>query len=173
MNIHFLTETQYSHIHAYTHKHTNIYSTHKYLNTQTICCQSIVFKSLKLQYYLRNKNWLQSTSNLHLAKIFSYNSRSRRYPTQSIMDADYANDIMLLVNTPTQAEALLHSLERAVSDIGLHMNTDKKELMCINQRSDISTLNAVLYKKLFQCIPITESYISAFLKPFPLDSLCK
>ena len=39
------------------------------------------------------------------------------------MDADYANDIAL------QPVAL-----------GLHVNTDKTEYMCFNQRGDISTL---------------------------------
>ena len=37
--------------------------------------------------------------------------RSRRYPAKTITDADYANDIALLANTPNQAEILLHSLE--------------------------------------------------------------
>ena len=37
--------------------------------------------------------------------------RSRRYPTKTITNADYANDIALLVNTTNQAETLLHSLE--------------------------------------------------------------
>ena len=53
------------------------------------------------------------------------------------MDADYADDIVLLANTPT----LLHSLEQAAAGIGLHVNTDKTEYMCFNQRGDISTLN--------------------------------
>ena len=35
--------------------------------------------------------------------------RSRRYPAQAITDADYADDIALLANTPTQAETQLHS----------------------------------------------------------------
>ena len=29
--------------------------------------------------------------------------RNRRYPAQTIMDVDYADDIALLANTPTQA----------------------------------------------------------------------
>ena len=37
--------------------------------------------------------------------------RSRRYPAQTITDADYADDIPQLANTPTQAKILLHSLE--------------------------------------------------------------
>ena len=37
--------------------------------------------------------------------------RSRRYPAQTIMDADYADDIALLANTPAKAKILQHSLE--------------------------------------------------------------
>ena len=49
--------------------------------------------------------------------------RSRRYPAQTITDADYADDIALLANTKT----LLHSLERAAAGIGLHVNAYKTE----------------------------------------------
>ena len=41
------------------------------------------------------------------------------------MDADDADDITLLVNTPAQAESLLHSPEQAAEDIVLYMNTNK------------------------------------------------
>ena len=40
-----------------------------------------------------------------------------------------ADDIALLANTPTQAESLLHGLERAAAGIGLHFNADKTEYM--------------------------------------------
>ena len=62
--------------------------------------------------------------------------RSRRYPTKTITDTPYANDIALLANAPAQAETLLHSLERAAAGIGL-----KTEYMCFNQTGEISTLN--------------------------------
>ena len=68
--------------------------------------------------------------------------RSRRYPIHTITDTDYANDIVLLANTPAQVETLLHSLEQEAADIGLHVNTHKMEYMCFNQRSDIFTLNS-------------------------------
>ena len=68
--------------------------------------------------------------------------RSRRYPAQTITDADYADVISLLANTPTQAETLLHSLERAAADIGLHVNAQKTEYMCFNQTGDIYSLNS-------------------------------
>ena len=68
------------------------------------------------------------------------NARSRRYSTQTIADADYADDIAFLANTPAQAESFLQSLERGADSIGLHVNADKIEYMCFNQRGDISTL---------------------------------
>ena len=67
--------------------------------------------------------------------------RSRRYPAQTITDADYADDIALLANALAQAETQLHCLEPAVVGIGLSVNTDKMEYVCFNQRGDISTLN--------------------------------
>ena len=62
--------------------------------------------------------------------------RSRRYPAQTITDAEYTNDIALMANTPAQAETLLHSLEQAAA-----VNADKTEYMCFNQTGDISTLS--------------------------------
>ena len=72
--------------------------------------------------------------------------RSRRYPARTITDADYADDIALLANTPNQAETLLHSLERAAAGIGLHVNARKTEFMCFNQKGDISTLDGTGWK---------------------------
>ena len=72
--------------------------------------------------------------------------RSRMYPTKTITDADYAGDIAILANTPVQAEKLLHSLERAVTGIGLHVNAHKTEYMCFNQTGDISTLGGISLK---------------------------
>ena len=48
--------------------------------------------------------------------------RSRTYPAKTITDADNADDMALQVNTPTQAETLLHTLERAAASISLHVN---------------------------------------------------
>ena len=66
--------------------------------------------------------------------------RSRKYPTKTITDADYANNIAILANAPAPAETLLHSLEWAAAGIGLYVNACKTEYMCFNQTSDISTL---------------------------------
>ena len=67
--------------------------------------------------------------------------RSRKYPAKTITDADYANDIAILANTPNQAETLLYSLEQATASIGLHVNAHKMEYMCYNQTGDISILD--------------------------------
>ena len=68
--------------------------------------------------------------------------RSRRYPTRTITDADYADDIALLANAPAQAETQLYISERAAVGISLHVNVHKTEYVCFNQRGDISTLNS-------------------------------
>ena len=72
--------------------------------------------------------------------------RSRRYPTKTITNADYANDIALLAKSPAQAETLLHSLERAAAGIGFHVNAHMTEYMCFNQTGNISTLNGSTLK---------------------------
>ena len=72
--------------------------------------------------------------------------RSRRYPATTITDADYADDIAILANTPDQAETLLHSLERAAASIGLYVNAHKTEYMCYNQTGDFSTLEGTPLK---------------------------
>ena len=56
-------------------------------------------------------------------------------------DTDYADDIALLANAPTQAETLIHSQERDAAGIGFHVNAHKTEYMCFNQTGDISILN--------------------------------
>ena len=96
--------------------------------------------------------------------------RSRRYSAQTITDADYADDIALLANTPAQVETLLHSLERAATSIGLHVNAHKTEYMSFNQTGNIFTLNGsslkLVYK--FTClgssVSSTETNINKLAK---------
>ena len=72
--------------------------------------------------------------------------RSKRYPAETITDADYADDLALLANTPNQAETLLHSLEQAAAGIGLHVNAHKTEYMCYNQTGNIASLDGASLK---------------------------
>ena len=72
--------------------------------------------------------------------------KKQKVPAKTITNADY---IAILVNAPTQAESLLHSLERAATGIGLHVNAQKKkktEYMCFYQTGVISTLNGSYLK---------------------------
>ena len=72
--------------------------------------------------------------------------KSRRYPAKIITDADYADDIAILANTPNQAETLLHRLEQATACIGHHVNAQKTEYMSFNQAGDTSTLDGTSLK---------------------------
>ena len=49
-------------------------------------------------------------------------ARSWGYPAESVTYADYTDDLMLLANTPAQAESLLQSLEQAAEGISLYVN---------------------------------------------------
>ena len=55
-------------------------------------------------------------------------------PAETIMDADYADNIALLANTPTQTKSLLHSLEQAAGGTSVHVDADKMEYMYFNQK---------------------------------------
>ena len=92
-----------------------------------------------LVYMLRTSIDKMKDNGFKLAK-----ERDRRYPAQTITDADFADDIALLANTLAQAETLLHSLDRTAAGIGLHVNADNTEYMCFNQRGNISTEMVVL-----------------------------
>ena len=59
-----------------------------------------------LDYVLRRSIEKMKDNGFKQAK-----ERSRRYSAQTIMYTVYANDIVLLANTLTQAETLLHSLK--------------------------------------------------------------
>ena len=60
------------------------------------------------------------------------------------MDADYADDQVLLANTPAQTECQMHSLEQAARCISFYINSDKTEYKCFKhlhmkwQASEIS-----------------------------------
>ena len=113
---------------------------------------------------LRHRYW--SFARRYISNIFVYNllrlctsntnksnkrkwfhikkARSRWYPTNTMTDADYADYLELLTNTPAQAESLLHSLEETAGGISLYMNANKTEYICIKQKGAISTQMASL-----------------------------
>ena len=60
---------------------------------------------------------------------------------KTIIDANYIDDLALLINRPAQAESLLYSLEQAAGSTDLYMNVNKTEFMCFKQKGAISTLS--------------------------------
>ena len=59
-----------------------------------------------LDYVLGMSIDIMKDNGFKLAK-----ERSKRYPSQTITDMDYIDDIVLLANTPAQAKALLQGLK--------------------------------------------------------------
>ena len=45
-------------------------------------------------------------------------------------DTDYADHLELLINTRTQAESPLHSLNQSSGGVGLNVNTNNTEFIC-------------------------------------------
>ena len=77
---------------------------------------------------------------IYICLYFDLTKKKRsEYPAKIITDADYADDIAILANTPNKAETKLNNLGRAPIGIGLHANAHKTEYMCFNQTGDIST----------------------------------
>ena len=101
----------------------------------------VLYLFICLDYVLRTSIDNIKENGFELTK-----KRSRRYPAKTITDADYADDIALLANTPNQAETLLHSLKRAAAGTGLYVYAQKTEFMCFNQKGDISTLDGTSLK---------------------------
>ena len=62
------------------------------------------------------------------------------YQIQTIIDADYADDLVLLANVPAQDKPLLHNLEQTTSGIVLYVRWDKTEFM-YNKDGAISSSN--------------------------------
>ena len=95
-----------------------------------------------LDYVLRTSIDKMKENGFKLTK-----ERCWRYSAQTITDADYANDLALLANAPTQAETLLYSLEQVAAGVGLPFNAHKTEYMCFNQTGNIFTLNGSSLKQ--------------------------
>ena len=89
-----------------------------------------------LDYILRTSVDLQKENGLTLVK-----AKSRRHPAQTITDADYADDLALFADSVTEAQSLLHKLEKAAREIGLNVNSDKTEYMAFKQTGEITSLS--------------------------------
>ena len=92
---------------------------------------------LCLDYVLRTSIDLIKENCFTLKK-----TRSRRYPAKTRTDADYTDYLALNVNSPAQAESLLHRLQQDTGSIGLYVNVNKNEYMCFKQKRTIFTLGS-------------------------------
>ena len=81
------------------------------------------------------------TTNVHKRNWFHIADVKQTASHRNHDNAHYANDRVLLANTPAKAESILHSLKQATRCIGLILNVDKTEFMCFKQDRAISTLN--------------------------------
>ena len=91
---------------------------------------------ISLDYVLWMSTDLIKENSFTLKKI-----SKRWYPTETMTDADYADDLALLANTPAQAESLLHSLKQALGGTGLNINPNTTVFICFKHKWDISTLS--------------------------------
>ena len=57
----------------------------------------------------------------------------RRQAAKKITDADYADDLAVLTDHIIDATTLLHNIEKVAREIGLYVNAEKTEFMCLNQ----------------------------------------
>ena len=69
---------------------------------------------------------------------------------ETITDADYADDLWLIANTPAEAESLLHGQKQVVKGIGLYINSNKTEFVCFKQDCAISSFHGKLLKSVDQ-----------------------
>ena len=97
---------------------------------------------ITLDYVLRTSVDLNNNLGLTLTE-----RRSRRHPAIKITDADYADDLTLFADKIEDAQRLLHSLEAAAADIGLHVNASKTEYICYRQDGHIVTMDDSQLKK--------------------------
>ena len=74
----------------------------------------------------------------------TYKGKKETIPGKIISNVDYADGMALIANTPTPAESLQHSLERATRGIDFHMNINKTELVFFNEKESPSFKKVVL-----------------------------
>ena len=108
-----------------------------------------------LDYVLRTSVDLQKENGLTLEQ-----AKSRRHPAQTITDADYADDLALFSDSVTQAQLLLHQLEQAARDIGLHVNADKTEYMAYKQKGEIASLSGKILNRVEEFIYLGSNIAS-------------
>ena len=78
--------------------------------------------------------------------------RSSRHPAKHMTDIDFADDLALLANTIEEAEKLLHHIELAAREVGLHINAKKTEYMSINDAGLMKSLDDQIIKEVLDFV---------------------
>ena len=73
--------------------------------------------------------------------FYAKKAKGRQYPTEAIIDEDYADYLVLLASAPAQPESLLHSLKQGSVGISHHVNASKTEYKCFKEEGATSTLS--------------------------------
>ena len=73
---------------------------------------------------------------------FARKKERRGYRAENMTETDYAADVVLLANTPDQAESLLRSLEQTAKSNGLYVNANKTEFMSFKLERSNSNLRS-------------------------------
>ena len=104
----------------------------------------------------------QSVDNKSCKGLFLTPRRSTRHPSKYITDLDYADDIVLTSDNLENAISLLHSLERPVNRVGLHMNCNKTEYILVKdcEHEEVKSLNGNMLKQVDD-FKYLGSYISS------------
>ena len=87
--------------------------------------------------YILKKSVDNNLRDLH-PRLHSCKRKSNRYPDVHITDIDYADDIAVIINSLIDANKLLNKCEDTAKDIGLHIQSDKTEYMCLNNENQIN-----------------------------------
>ena len=70
--------------------------------------------------------WLRTLIDLIKENAFTLiKSKSGRYPTETVTDADYTDNLALLANTTTQAESRSYHLEQTARGIDFNVKSNK------------------------------------------------
>ena len=96
---------------------------------------------ITLDYVLRTSIDLHKDLGLTLQK-----SRGRRYPTVTISDADYADDLALFADSCSDAEKLLHVLEEKANSVRLRVNIRKTQNFNINTDHKVRSVKGTQLK---------------------------
>ena len=80
----------------------------------------------------------------------SLNEEAGGIQPRRLTDADHSDDIAILSDHLGDATSLLHSIEKLAKEIGLYVNAEKTEFMCLNQEASAGSMSSLGGEKIKQ-----------------------